>query len=111
MKHITKSYSFFLLIFTVLLFTACNKDNPAHVKSTLELLQNKNWKLTGLTVTPGSLGMGTEDVYNTWMDACDKDNLFRFNTNNIFLLDEGPTNSFSFIDIILSLVSSADAVI
>ena len=91
MKHFTKLFSSFLLLFVVLLFTACRKDDAPTAKTTLELLQNKNWKLTGLTVTPGSTGTGTEDVYNTWMEACEKDNLFRFNSGSIFILDEGPT--------------------
>ena len=94
MKHSTNACGSFLILTVVLLFTSCKKINTtdeATVKSTLLLLQNKNWKLTALTVTPGSSGTGTEDVYNTSMEACEKDNIYRFNSGNVFILDEGLT--------------------
>lgn len=91
MNHLTKTSTTLLILTLVILFTSCKKDKEPNVENNLTMLQNKNWKITALTVTPGYSGAASDDIYNTWMEACDRDNLFRFNTGNEFILDEGPT--------------------
>ena len=91
MKQLFKTRTPLLILTLVMLFSSCKKDKQPAVENTLTMLQNKNWKITALTVTPGYSGAASDDIYNTWMEACDRDNLFRFNTGNEFILDEGPT--------------------
>ena len=72
------------------LFSACKKDKPEPdpLANAQELLQNKNWKLEALTLSPAY--MGVTDVLSMW-DDCERDDLFRFNPNASFLLDAGNT--------------------
>ncbi len=91
MKHLTKTRILLLILTLVVLFTSCKKDKEFVVENIPTMLQNKNWKISALTVTPGYSGAASDDLYNTLLEACDRDNLFRFNTGNEFILDEGPT--------------------
>ena len=66
-------------------FTACKKDNEKP-KSTSELLMAKTWKMTGLMEQVGSTT--ATDEFATAQN-CEKDNLYKFEANNKFTLDEG----------------------
>lgn len=91
-----------LLFFGVLIggsslfLTNCKKDekNPEPVTNTpstqsnTERLTGKNFKMTALTVDPAILGVS--DYYSQLRD-CEKDNIIRFDTPNIYKEDEGPT--------------------
>jgi IPT/TIG domain/Lipocalin-like domain len=52
-----------------------------------QLLTDKNWRLTAYTSDNGSR---VTDVYAT-LDACEKDDLLRFELPNIFTYDQGAT--------------------
>ena len=81
------------ILLLVFLLVACNKDKDEPQTRDVEtLLLNKNWKLTAFAISPAiDLGNGlTNDVLGTW-DNCEKDNLYIFKPNNVFLSDEGPT--------------------
>lgn len=73
-----------------LMFTSCSKkkDDP----STTELLTNKNWVITAETVDPPLPFNGTtiSDLY-AQLSACEKDNVVRFTSPNIYTEDEGAT--------------------
>ncbi len=86
MKKFTQICIMFLSI--SLIFISCKKDDKRIADNTLELLQNKNWKLTA--ATENSV-YGFFDVYNDFMEDCDRDNLFKFNSPDIYVLDEGPS--------------------
>lgn len=86
-----------------LFLTNCKKDKktedtstptpaPAPAPTNTEKLTGKNFKITAMTVNPGINVMGTTitDLY-AQMDACTKDNIFNFKTNNTYTEDEGPT--------------------
>lgn len=78
-----------------LFLTNCKKDTkdpePAPVvtpkQRNTERLTGKNFKLVSLTVQPGLFG-GETDLYSQMPD-CEKDNIFRYDTPNIFKQDEG----------------------
>lgn len=80
----------FLLIFNL---PGCKKDkDEAQAPDVEALLLNKSWKLTAFMVSPAiDLGNGaTNDILNTW-DNCEKDDLYIFKPNNVFVSDEGAT--------------------
>lgn len=91
MKQLATTRNSILILTLVMVFSACKKDKESISDNTITTLQNKNWKISALTVTPGFSGQGTDDLYNTSMEVCEQDNLFRFNAGNVFILDEGPT--------------------
>lgn len=71
---------------------SCKKDSdtatPAPATKT-DLLTAKNWKMTDLKV-------GGVSIFNSgFIDACDKDNLIKFNTNKTAVFDEGPVKCVS----------------
>ncbi|PBQ30404.1 hypothetical protein CNR22_01035 [Sphingobacteriaceae bacterium] len=80
-----------------LFFTNCKKDEkdpepeptPTPVVQTnTEKLTGKNYKMTAATVEPAIFGI--TDFYGQMTD-CEKDDLVRFDTPNIYKDDEGPT--------------------
>lgn len=92
-RHSTKLIMILCMI--CLLQVSCKKDdNPVPVDNTSALLQNKNWKLTAGTVSPANFGL--TDWYNDFLEDCNRDDLFRFNTANLFVIDEGPSKCNSF---------------
>ena len=68
---------------------ACSKknDDPAP-KTKTELLTTGLWKISAATVTPALLSQ--TNLY-TSMDACEKDNIVKYNTNGTTTTDEGAT--------------------
>jgi len=79
-----------VLLATILSITSCKKDNPTKT----QLLSDKNWKLTALTVFPGrdlsGTGVPVTDIYNylpngmSFIPACQKDDLMRFSSNGTY---------------------------
>ncbi|MCF8367689.1 MAG: lipocalin family protein [Bacteroidales bacterium] len=85
-----------LLSFAVILLSSCSKsdDEPAGdtPKTTTEKLTSGNWKVTAMTIDPGINFFGTiyTDFY-AQMEACEKDDLIKFNSNGTITDDEGAT--------------------
>ena len=84
-----------LIMSSGLFLTNCKKDtkepDPVVTPSTqtnTERLTSKNFKMTAATIEPSILGVN--DYYNQLPD-CQKDDLIRFDTPNIFKSDEGAT--------------------
>ncbi|HVM88115.1 MAG TPA: hypothetical protein VMT76_07985 [Puia sp.] len=63
------------------------KKNPEPVVDNTGLLQNKNWKITKLTISPAYFGI--TDVLDGLFADCEKDNLYEFESGGIFIYDEG----------------------
>ncbi len=85
-KFTTKS---FLLLITACIFTvSCKKEDKPAADNTISLLQNKNWKLTAASEKSV---YGTVNVYNDYLEDCNRDDLYMFKTGNVFMLDEGPS--------------------
>ena len=81
------------LCFSIIILSACKKDkDQAQPQDVEALLLNKSWKLTAFTVDPAiDFGNGaTNDVLSYW-DDCEKDDLFIFKPNGVFIIDEGAT--------------------
>jgi len=80
----------FLLLAAATVITSCSKDDDDNnsggggtpVSNTTKLC-NKNWKMTSFKFN------GVEFI--SQLDACDVDDFIRFNTDNTYLEDEGPT--------------------
>jgi hypothetical protein len=91
MKHFTKIFAAIFMGVVTLIQTSCKKtEQPIPTAPDVAaILQNKDWKATAITVSP-AMG-GITDIYNNFLDACNRDDLFKFNANNIFLYDEGAT--------------------
>ncbi len=87
MKRSIIRFSFCLACLVPSLFS-CKKSDPPppDIEKTL---QNKNWRLTGLTLSPAYAGV--TDLYNLMYEDCEKDNLYLFNAGNNFIYSEGPT--------------------
>jgi hypothetical protein len=80
-----------LTLLLIFILEACKKDkDEAQAQDVEALLLNKNWKLTAFTISPSiDFGNGlTNDVLSNW-DNCDKDDLYIFKPNDVFLSDEG----------------------
>ncbi len=83
----------FILLFV---FASCkdddDKDPPAKTKT--ELLTSKNWTRTTVTITPAIDydGNGTqENDLTPYIQTCDLDDFYRFNSNTSFTREEGPS--------------------
>lgn len=81
-----------LVLLTALAFVACKKDDPAPAPTKTELLTEKSWKVSALTVSPGLVvdGVSYTDIY-AQMDACSQDDLSQFKASGQILYDEGPS--------------------
>ena len=90
MKKIVLATTTFSLLL-IFILAACKKDkDQAQTQDVETLLLNKNWKLTVFTIDPAiDFGNGpTNDVLSGW-DDCEKDDLYIFKTNGVFVSDEG----------------------
>lgn len=82
-----------------LFLTNCKKDDkdpetdtttttPTPAATNTEKLTGKNFKMTAATIDPAIVGV--TDWY-AQMEDCQKDNLYRFDTPNVYKEDEGAT--------------------
>ncbi|WP_205501454.1 hypothetical protein [Rufibacter psychrotolerans] len=80
-----KNYAFLLLLFCgALLLTGCSDDDDS-TPSREEMLVNKRWQITGLTIS--SL-LGTIDYYEE-SEPCMRDNYVEFKPGGVLLMNEG----------------------
>jgi len=83
-----KKLSFLLLAAAA--FGGCKKDDatttPTPVVTKTDLLTAKSWKITAQTLTITTNGTTISD--NT-LDACDKDDAYKFNTDKSLVVDAG----------------------
>jgi len=100
-----------------LLFSSCKKDDDP---SKTEMLTNKNWVMTALTVDPEYPVYGS-NLYNQFK-ACEKDNITKLSADGKATFDEGDTKclasapqtttgswSFNTTETILSITDSKSA--
>ncbi|WP_207433591.1 lipocalin family protein [Sabulibacter ruber] len=81
-----KNYSLLLLLFCCTFFlNACSDDDDTPSRE--EMLMNKRWQITGLTV---STPLGSIDYYEEFED-CMRDNYIEFRSGGILVMNEGPT--------------------
>ncbi len=83
------------IFFLFFLFSACEKDDEIiQTTSKTDLLSNGQWKITMYTLTPpmdlDGDGIADSDGLAA-MDACQRDNLFKFSRNGTLTIDEGLT--------------------
>lgn len=72
------------------LLSCSKKDDAAPSKTSL--LTSNTWKLTAVTVSPGIPQGGTTITdYYAQLPACQKDNIYRYATPNVYTDDEGPS--------------------
>jgi hypothetical protein len=88
MKFTNKTIAAIMLSSIIAINFSCTKT-PASITDTATLLQNKNWKITALTISPAYFGI--TDVLNGLYFDCEKDDLYQFNSNGNFVLDNGAT--------------------
>ncbi|MFT3907896.1 MAG: DUF5004 domain-containing protein [Ferruginibacter sp.] len=87
MKHFIIFLSCFVFITLVLILSSCKKSDPAPV-DVAAMLQGKTWKLSAVAINPADNGV--TDLYST-IEPCNRDNTFKFNAGNVFLIDEDAT--------------------
>ncbi|TGE20479.1 DUF5004 domain-containing protein [Hymenobacter aquaticus] len=85
------------LFATTVLVSSCKKENDSEpgpkAQTKTELLSGKDWVMTAQTVDPGLVddnGKVVTDLF-PYLNACDKDDLMRFETNGSCTLNEGPS--------------------
>jgi hypothetical protein len=91
-KTMKKINLLLIITLTVLVFN-CKKDEKATTPiSKKDLLTGKSWILSAETVSPPMNVSGTliSDLFSQ-MDACDKDDIGRFNSNGTYTIEEGLT--------------------
>lgn len=76
-------YSLIAVVAAVSL-SSCKKDD----KSRMELITTGNWKIVS---DQEKVGNGAWEEYISSYEACELDSYVRFNTNNTFEANEGPT--------------------
>ncbi len=84
MKRFTAIVSSFLLLTIACTIPACKKSDPAPADPA-KILEGKSWRITAVTVAPAFNGQ--TDVYDATYDACEQDDLYKFNAGGIFVLD------------------------
>ena len=88
MNIINKKAIAIIVLSVIAINYSCKKSNVS-TTDTSALLQNKNWKITALTMNPGYFGI--TDVLNGLFFDCEKDDIYEFNANGNFVLDNGST--------------------
>ncbi|MEY4595449.1 MAG: hypothetical protein RIQ47_1859 [Bacteroidota bacterium] len=77
-----------IILATVVFFSACSKDddnnNTTVPPTKFELLTSHGWRLTAFYED----GV---DMTNQYFSACELDNIFNYNTDYSYSIDEGPT--------------------
>jgi len=91
MKNYFKMFSM-LVVASLFVLSSCEKKSDP-IKSTTDYLTAGNWKVTGMTVSPGIdvMGVVITDIYQYMLEDCTKDDLIRFNTDGTVTEDEGAT--------------------
>jgi len=117
-----KKLTLYFLAAALVTVASCKKDddnnnnngnnNPGPQLTKKEMLTAKPWKATGLTV-------GGADFWSL-VDACERDNIFTFKTDGVYIEDEGATkcdsgdpqvvvtSTWSFIDNETKLIYDGD---
>ncbi len=85
MKQLNKILSAIFLVFIIHIAPSCKKNDPVPV-DVASTLPGKTWRVTAITVNPAENGV--TDIFSTGL-PCDKDNTYKFNAGNAFVLDEG----------------------
>jgi len=89
MKRINKINTTIMVATITMISYSCKKDSADTASpDTLTLLQNKNWKISAITIKPAYFGIS--DVFNGLYFDCEKDDIYRFQDNGVFVLDAGP---------------------
>lgn len=84
MKPILFPLTCFIIISTAVISCKKSADAPA-VDETAQL--TRNWVLTAATLSP-AIG-GITDFFNDWWDACDRDNVYKFQAGGVYINDPG----------------------
>jgi len=89
MKLINKINVAIAVLSVIMISYSCKKDSTSSPSpDVLTLLQNKNWKISAITISPAYFGIS--DEFNSLYFDCEKDDLYKFQDNGIFVLDDGP---------------------
>ncbi len=92
MRLLNSKHAVLVLLIVSTLAWSCKKDD--NKPDRLDLLVEKNWRLTALTIDPSIdwFGNGTlvTNIY-AQLNNCDRDDLYIFERNGVYKLDEGPT--------------------
>lgn len=88
MKYLIK---FAIIVFFTLTLNSCKKEETP-VKTKTELICNGNWIAKSFTVNPGiDVGGVVITDWYTQLDACDKDDYDKFESNGLGVTNEGAT--------------------
>ena len=83
-----------LTCMALFLLVSCAKEKPPapKAKTKTEMLTTHYWKMSAATIDPPLVVGGTpiSDWY-AQMDACEKDNIYKYNANGTTVADEGAT--------------------
>lgn len=79
------TYLFSVLAALLFAFTSCQDDDTA-TQDVRPLLVNRTWELTGLTANAEN---GESIDYYAALDACDRDDVWRYVENGYYELNEG----------------------
>lgn len=80
-----------LATFSLLMLTACKKDN-SDVKSVTVTKESVagTYKITKVEMKTGSTRTDiTNEFYNSFQEECDRDNTTKFNTDGTYVIDDG----------------------
>lgn len=84
-----KKSIFLILVAAFTILVSCKKDDDLSRK---EILVQKKWMLTAMTISPAYswFGIQISDFY-AQMDACSKDDVFFFKSDGTYSAEEGTT--------------------
>jgi hypothetical protein len=75
------------LIALFILFSSCSKDDNKTESASKSALIARNWKQTDLLA--GQVGTPEVSVFNTFFEACKKDDIWQFKANGTYTVVEG----------------------
>jgi hypothetical protein len=91
----TQKFALLIALFSLFTLASCDKDKDPKAKSKEDLLTDKRWKTTALTVNPGFVnpnnGAIITDLFNQFYSDCSKDDYVQFMKNGQYISDQGAT--------------------
>ncbi len=91
----TQKFALLIALFSLFTLASCNKDKDPKAKSKEDLLAEKKWKTTALTINPGIVhpitGATVTDLYTQIYKDCNRDDYVQFMKNGQYISDQGTT--------------------
>lgn len=80
-----------LIAFSLLVFSACSKDDDKDSENRMQLITSSSWKLNSAGIDGNNDGTAETPLPDGTLEPCETDNLFTFRSDGTGTADEGAT--------------------